>query len=54
MRFCGPGGQPNVLAQYDEPGGFKSPINWMVLDQTGEAVRATIDVKRERETVVFH
>ena len=54
MRFSGPGGQPDVLAQHDEPGGFKSPINWMVLDQNGEGVRVTIDVKRERETVVFH
>ena len=54
MRFGGPGGQPDVLAQHDKPGGFKSPINWMVLDQNGEAVRVTIDVKRERETVVFH
>ena len=54
MRFSGPGGEPDVLAQHDEPGGFKSPINWMVLDQNGEAVRVTIDVKRERETVVFH
>ena len=52
--FVCPGGQPDVLAQHDEPGGFKSPINWMVLDQNGEAVRVTIDVKRSRETVVFH
>ena len=54
MRFNGPGGEPDVLAQHDEPGGFKSPINWMVLDQNGEAVRVTIDEERARETVVFH
>jgi hypothetical protein len=53
-RFSGPGGQADMLAQHDELGGFKSPINWMVLDQNGEGVRVTIDVKRERETVVFH
>jgi hypothetical protein len=54
LRFNGPGGEPDVLAQHDEPGGFKPPINWMVRDQYGEAVRVTIDVKRSRETVVFH
>ena len=54
MRFNGPGGEPEVLAQHDEPRGFRSPINWMMLDQNGEAVRVTIDVKRSRETVVFH
>lgn len=54
MRFNGPGGEPDVLARHDEPGGFKSPINWMVLDQNGEAVRVTIDEEMSRETGVFH
>ena len=48
MRLSGPGGEPDVLAQHDEPGGFKSQINWMVLDQNGEAVRVTIDVGKGR------
>jgi len=54
MRFNGPRGEPDVLAQHDEPGGFKSPINWMVLDQNGEAVHVTVDVRNKRDKVSFH
>jgi hypothetical protein len=33
--------------------GFKS-ISWMVLDQNGEALRATIDIKEKSEIFVLH
>jgi len=34
--------EATALAEHGEPGDFASPINMMVVDQTGEAVRATI------------
>jgi hypothetical protein len=54
MRFNGPRGEPEVLAQHREPDGFKSPINWIVLDQNGEAVRVTVDVRNKRDKVSFN
>jgi hypothetical protein len=42
--------EPDVLADHFEPEGFKVPITCMVLDQTGEAVRITIDASR----LTFH
>ena len=38
--------EDTVLAQHFEPEGFIAPISCMVLDQTGEAVRVTIDAGR--------
>jgi len=54
MRFNGSRGESDVLARHDEPGGFQSPINWMVLDQNGEAVHVTVDVRNKRDKVSFH
>ena len=44
------GDEDTVLAQHFEPEGFTPPISCMVLDQTGEAVRVTIDA----EDLTFH
>lgn len=32
-----------ILAQHYENGAFKLPINWMIVDATGEAARVTIE-----------
>jgi hypothetical protein len=44
------GVDPEILAEHYEGGGFRAPITIMVLDQTGEAVRITI----EAEGLKFH
>ncbi len=42
LRVVGDGSDGEVLAEHYEDEGFRTPITCMVLDQTGEAARATI------------
>jgi hypothetical protein len=49
VRFNDSAG-PDTLAEHFEPEGFRVPVTLMVLDQTGEAVRITINAER----VIFH
>lgn len=43
MRFSGPDAAPDVLAEHYDPAGFRMPMTIMILDQTNEAARVTLD-----------
>ena len=49
VRFNVPD-EPDILAEHPQDGMFRLPINGMVVDQTGEAVRVVID----KEGTTFH
>ena len=42
LRVIGDGSDGEVLAEHYEDEGFRLPITLVVVDQTGEAARATI------------
>ena len=42
MSEAGDGLEATPLAEHGDPGDFASPINMMVVDQTGQATRVTI------------
>ncbi len=50
LRVPGGGSEGELLAEHDEDEGFRTPITCMVVDQTGEAVRITI----QAEEVTYH
>ena len=49
VRFKVPN-EPDILAKHPQDGMFRLPINGMVVDHTGEAVRVVID----KEGTTFH
>ncbi len=50
LRVIGDGSDSEVLAEHYEDEGFRVPITCVVIDQTGEAARATI----RAEKVTYH
>ncbi len=50
LRVIGDGSDGEVLAEHYEDEGFRVPVTCVVIDQTGEAARATI----RAEKVTYH